>query len=98
MKLWAAPGDRYIYKGGSAFLKWDFKMEIKIGNKGRITIPRKLRLLLGIKEGDSLVVEVSGSGILLKPKGASVGDTWGLVHVGRVEVEEVEEAAGRESP
>jgi AbrB family looped-hinge helix DNA binding protein len=72
-------------------------MEIKIGNKGRITIPHKLRLLLGIKEGDSLIIEVSGSGILLKPKGASVRDTWGLLQVGRVEVEEVEEAAGREA-
>ncbi|MEM2902154.1 MAG: AbrB/MazE/SpoVT family DNA-binding domain-containing protein [Candidatus Bathyarchaeia archaeon] len=71
-------------------------MEIKIGNKGRVTIPSKLRLLLGIKEGDSLSIEVSGSGILLKPKGATLEETWGLVRVGKVEVEEVEEAAGRE--
>jgi len=72
-------------------------MEVKVGDKGRMTIPRKLRLLLGIRDGDVLVVEVSGSGILLKPKGVSVRDTWGLVQVGRVEVEEVEEAAGREA-
>jgi len=72
-------------------------MEVKVGDKGRMTIPRKLRLLLGIRDGDVLVVEVSGSGILLKPKGVSVRDTWGLVQVGRVGVEEVEEAAGREA-
>ncbi|MGQ9513500.1 MAG: AbrB/MazE/SpoVT family DNA-binding domain-containing protein [Thermoproteota archaeon] len=71
-------------------------MEIKIGNKGRITLPRRLRLLLGIKEGDSLVVEISGSAILLRPKGASVLDTWGSARVGKVKIEEVEEAAGRE--
>jgi len=33
-------------------------MEIKIGNKGRMTIPHKLRLLRGIRDGDVLVVEV----------------------------------------
>ena len=72
-------------------------MELKIGNKGRITIPRKLRLLLGIKEGDSLAVEVSGSAILLRPKGPSVKETWGSARVGKVKIEEIEEAAGREA-
>ena len=72
-------------------------MEIRIGNKGRITLPRKLRLLLGIREGDSLTIEASGSAILLKPKGASVRDTWGSAQVGKVEIEEIEEAAGREA-
>ncbi|MGC8849324.1 MAG: AbrB/MazE/SpoVT family DNA-binding domain-containing protein [Candidatus Bathyarchaeia archaeon] len=72
-------------------------MEIKIGNKGRVAIPSKLRILLGVKEGDSLAIEVSGGGIILKPKGASVGETWGLIQVGKVNVEEVEEAAGREA-
>ena len=50
-------------------------MEVKVGDKGRMTIPRRLRLLLGIRDGDVLVVEVSGNGILLKPKGASVRDS-----------------------
>ena len=72
-------------------------MEIKIGNKGRMTLPLKLRLLLGIKEGDSFTVEVSGDAILLKPKGVSVRDTWGLVQLGKVEIEEIEEAPGREA-
>jgi AbrB family looped-hinge helix DNA binding protein len=72
-------------------------MEVKIGNKGRITLPYKLRLLLGIREGDSLIIEVSGGAILLKPKGVSVKDTWGLVEVGKVEIEEIEEAAGRDA-
>ncbi|KPV63654.1 MAG: SpoVT / AbrB like domain protein [Candidatus Bathyarchaeota archaeon BA2] len=72
-------------------------MEVKIGNKGRITLPLKLRLLLGIKEGDSLTVEVSGVAILLKPKGVSVRDSWDSAQLGKVEIEEIEEAAGRES-
>jgi AbrB family looped-hinge helix DNA binding protein len=52
-------------------------MEIRIGNKGRVTLPLKLRMLLGIKEGDSLTIEVTSRGILLKPKGASAKETWG---------------------
>lgn len=72
-------------------------MEIKIGNKGRITLPLKLRSMLGIKEGDSLTIEVSGDAILLKPKGVSVRDTWGSAQLGEVQIEEIEEAPGREA-
>lgn len=72
-------------------------MEIKIGNKGRMTVPKKLRMLMGIREGDSLIVEVSGNAILLKPKGASVSETWSSAKLGKVEIEEIEEAAGREA-
>ena len=72
-------------------------MEIKVGNKGRMTVPKKLRMLMGIREGDSLVVEVSGNGILLKTKGASVSDAWGSAKLGKIKIEEIEEAAGREA-
>jgi hypothetical protein len=34
----------------------------------------------------------------LKPKGASVEETWGLIQVCEVKVEEVKDAAGRETP
>lgn len=71
-------------------------MEIKVGNKGRITLPAKLRELLGIKEGDILTVEISGEAILLKPKGLIVEETWGLINVGKIKIEEIEEAPGRE--
>ena len=77
-------------------LYWEIKMEIKIGNKGRVTIPAKLRAVLGIKEGDILTVETSGGAILLRPKGSTVEKTWGLIKVGKVEIEEIEEAPGRE--
>jgi len=72
-------------------------MEIEIGNKGRITLPLKLRMLLGIKEGDSLTIEITSSGILLRPKGISAKEIWGAVKLDKVEIEEIEEALGRES-
>ncbi|MEM3011400.1 MAG: AbrB/MazE/SpoVT family DNA-binding domain-containing protein [Candidatus Bathyarchaeia archaeon] len=71
-------------------------MEIKIGNKGRITLPLKIRMMLGIKEGDSLTLEVTSKGILLKPKGSSVKETWGIAKIEKIEIEEIEEALGKE--
>jgi len=72
-------------------------MEIQIGNKGRITLPLKLRTLLGIKEGDSLTIEVTGRGILLRPKGVSAREIWGAAKLEKVEIQEIEEALGKES-
>jgi AbrB family looped-hinge helix DNA binding protein len=72
-------------------------MEIKIGNKGRTTLPVKIRTLLGIKEGDTLTVEVSSKGIILKPKALSAKEIWGIAKLEKVEVEEIEEALGKES-
>jgi AbrB family looped-hinge helix DNA binding protein len=71
-------------------------MEVKIGDKGRITLPLKLRELLGLREGDTLVVEVIDKGILLKPKGPSSRELWGVARIERVEIEEIEESLGRE--
>jgi len=70
-------------------------MEVRIGNRGRITLPLKLRELLGLREGDSLIVEVVGKGILLKPKGPSSRELWGVARLERVEIEEIEESLWR---
>jgi AbrB family looped-hinge helix DNA binding protein len=72
-------------------------MEIRIGSKGRITLPLKLRELLGLREGDSLIVEVTNKGILLKPKGLSSRELWGIARLESVEIEEIEESLGREN-
>ena len=72
-------------------------MEIKIGNKGRITLPLKLRNLLGLKEGDLLTIEITNKGILLRPKGPSAKEMWGIAKLERVKIEEIEEALGKES-
>jgi len=71
-------------------------VEIKIGNKGRITLPTKIRTLLGIKEGDSLTIEITSRGILLKPKGPTAKEVWGAAKIEKVEIEEIEEALGKE--
>jgi len=73
------------------------KVEIRIGTKGRITLPLKLRMQLGIKEGDSLAIEITSRGLLLRPKGASARDVWGAAKLDRVEIEEIEGALGKES-
>jgi AbrB family looped-hinge helix DNA binding protein len=72
-------------------------MEIRIGSKGRITLPLKLRELLGLREGDFLIVEVTNKGILLKPKGLSSRELWGVARLESVEIEEIEESLGREN-
>jgi len=72
-------------------------MEIQIGDKGRMTLPLKLRMLLGIKEGDCLTIEIATGGILLRPKGASAKEVWGAAKIKKVEIEEIEEALGTES-
>jgi AbrB family looped-hinge helix DNA binding protein len=73
------------------------KMEVRIGSKGRITLPLKLRELLGLREGDFLIVEVTNKGILLKPKGLSSRELWGIARLESVEIEEIEESLGREN-
>jgi AbrB family looped-hinge helix DNA binding protein len=46
---------------------------VKILPKGQITIPRKIRQSLKIKEGDTLIIESAGDEIVLK-KGKTIFD------------------------
>lgn len=41
---------------------------VKVIRNGQITIPKGLRMKLGIEEGDLLEVELSGKGLVIKPK------------------------------
>ncbi|MEM3872492.1 MAG: AbrB/MazE/SpoVT family DNA-binding domain-containing protein, partial [Nitrososphaeria archaeon] len=41
-------------------------LRLKVGKKGYIIIPKAIRDILGINEGDELIVE-AGEGLLLKP-------------------------------
>jgi AbrB family looped-hinge helix DNA binding protein len=74
-------------------------MEAEVRDKGRITIPRKIRKALGIKEGDRVIVEVKGNNIVIKPKDAiTVSQTFGIVRSKkRIRLEDIEEAAGRDA-
>jgi antitoxin PrlF len=43
------------------------QIKAKITSKGQITIPRKIRLALGVKEGDKLIFEENASGFTISP-------------------------------
>ncbi len=80
-----------IFYGKSHSCVWINKMEVKLGKRGRIVIPSKIRRFLGLREGTILVVEVREGKILLTPKRRiSVDDLFGAAGVGEVELEDVE--------
>ena len=41
---------------------------LKIGRSGRVILPRRVRALLGLQEGDELVLTVDDESIVLKRK------------------------------
>jgi len=73
------------------------KVELKIGNKGRVTLPTKLLKTLGLREGDVLELDAKGRAIVLKPRAISVNETRGIASKTKVDLEEIEEALGNES-
>ncbi|MGH9876924.1 MAG: AbrB/MazE/SpoVT family DNA-binding domain-containing protein [Nitrososphaerales archaeon] len=72
-------------------------MEAQIQDKGRITLPRKIRKALGINEKDWIMIEVQGNKIVMKPKNSiTVAQTFGIVKSKkRIKLEDIEEAAGK---
>lgn len=71
-------------------------MEIRIRDKGRITLPREIRKVLGVRESDTVLLEIEGSKVVLKPKNiVSVREVKGIAKH-KVKLEEVEEALGRD--
>ena len=75
---------------------WVKKVELKIGNKGRITLPAKLLKALGLREGDVLELDAKGRALVLKPRAVSVIETKGVAGKIQVGLEEVEEVIGKE--
>jgi len=71
-------------------------VELKIGKRGRITLPTKLLKALGLREGDVLELDAKGRAIVLKPRAVSVGETKGVAGKIEVDLEEVEHAIGKE--
>ena len=72
------------------------KVELKIGDKGRITLPTKLLKDLGLREGDVLELDARGRAIILRPRAAPVSKTKGIAGKFEVDLEEVEQAIGKE--
>ena len=72
-------------------------MKVVVRDKGRITIPYEVRKRLGLDVGDELIIEVRGNSIILKlTDSVKVDDVVGLLGGLEVDLEEVENAAGRE--
>jgi AbrB family looped-hinge helix DNA binding protein len=71
-------------------------VELRIGNKGRITLPTRLLKALGLREGDVLELDARGRAIVLKPRAASVSETKGIAGRVEIDLEEIEHALGKE--
>jgi AbrB family looped-hinge helix DNA binding protein len=55
---------------------------VKVRPKGQITLPKKIRQILGIREGDTLLLDTDGKQAILK-KGKTIFDFQGsLPNVG----------------
>lgn len=65
---------------------------VKILPKGQITIPREIRKSMNIKEGDTLVLEETDKGIILK-KGKTLFDFIGRLPNLGMTIEEMREKA-----
>lgn len=75
---------------------WVNKVELRIGDKGRITLPTKILKALSLREGDVLELDARGRAIILRPRGASVSETKGVAGKFEVDLEEIEESIGKE--
>lgn len=69
---------------------------VKVLPKGQITLPKEMRKILGIKEGDTLVIEKSDGDIIIK-KGKTIHDYIGFLSKPAVPIEEIIEKAIEEA-
>ncbi|MEM3607784.1 MAG: AbrB/MazE/SpoVT family DNA-binding domain-containing protein [Candidatus Bathyarchaeia archaeon] len=71
--------------------------KVIVEKRGRITIPSRIRAMLGIKEGTELEVGFDSGKLILKPVlRVSAKDLYGVAGEERVNIEEIEEALGGE--
>ena len=72
------------------------ELRVRLGEKGRITIPAPIRKALNLREGDILKVSVKNRSIILKPeKIVTSKEIKGILDITKVDIEEIEEALGR---
>lgn len=69
---------------------------VKVLPKGQITLPKEMRKILDIKEGDTLVIEKSDGDIIIK-KGKTIHDYIGFLSKPPVPIEEIIEKAIEEA-
>lgn len=66
-------------------------MEVEIKDKGRVTIPVKIRTTLTLEKGDRLQIEVSEGLIKLRPKKTvKAADIKGIAKIKKVDLEDIE--------
>lgn len=53
----------------------------KVGEEGRVTIPKRIRTRLGLEAGDQVVITVSENRIILEPITRTLLDLCGSVEV-----------------
>ena len=74
---------------------------VTLGSDGRVTIPKNLRRQARLSEGDELDAEITGEGILLRPRSQRDEDQWWYWteewQVGEQQIAE-DRAAGRCGP
>lgn len=89
-------GGKIFYAKKFPLRKGDCMKAVAVGEKGRVTLPLNVRKTLGIEAGDEITIEVRGNEVVLKPKHhVSVKESKGSAKLGRVKLEEVEEALGK---
>ncbi len=72
-------------------------MEAEVEDRGRVTIPARLRRDLGLTKGEKLEITSRDGAIILKRKKVvSVSDIHGSIGRFRVSIEDVEEAPGKD--
>lgn len=72
---------------------------VYVGEKGRITIPAKIRESLGLHKGDRLRLSIKNGTIILEPDNViKAEDIKGIIGPTEVKIEEVEQALGRDLP
>ncbi len=72
-------------------------MEVPLREKGRITIPAKVRKALGLREGDRLQLKTEGGAIILAPKRVVTSkQIKGIIGPLEVQIEELEDAFARD--
>lgn len=69
---------------------------VKVLPKGQITLPKKIRESLDIKEGDTLTIEKTDSEVILK-KGKTIHDYIGFLPKPDIPIEDVIEKATEEA-
>lgn len=69
---------------------------VKVLPKGQITLPKEMRKILGIKEGDTLLIEKSEGDIIIK-KGKTIHDYIGFLSKPAIPIEEIIEKATEEA-